>query len=155
MSSPPDRSKQRREYLRRKSLANLSVAATGLFGCFAVIIVMSVVMNLVYVGLPGGSALWYFGVLAVIGAPSLVLMAVMYRLIIQVEKTAAIPYVSPVSERLAHAPAEEILLRSSGELPGTHQEGLLRPAGTVESRGEELLRVAIANDDPHDVGHAP
>jgi hypothetical protein len=72
--------------------------------------------------------------------PFLCISVMLYRLSCsQSQRAASISYVPPVHEQIANLPADEVLVRGSGE-PAAPGELLRAAHDVVETQAEELLR---------------
>jgi hypothetical protein len=159
MKRAPDRKKLRREYLKKKGVAYLSLTLHSLV--FVPAFVFAVVFWLMAIGMAGygvyalmtvahghpyqDNVLWltpaaffFFSALAL--CPSLYALAT-FNEIKDAKKAACLPYVPPVHPNAL--PADEILVRSS-EAPMVAQgEVLLRAARETCAPQEELLRMSV------------
>ena len=147
----PDRKRLRRKYLKMKALG-LSQAATArilhrasvggsvVFGAILISSLLIVVLEL-SLSKPIGSTNFPPGMIAFC-AVGCIVSIVLYRfaqaLQIRAAKLARLPYVPPVTPNTL--PADEILVRSSSELPTVQSAVLLRAAQGIETPKEELLR---------------
>lgn len=141
MTKVPDRTKMRREYLWKKEIAYFRLVLTiGMF-ILCCISVRYVVLRLSHQGTIPKVVL---GV-TLLGVSSLLLVKALSRAKSELVFAVSIPYVPPIHDQIAALPAEEVLLRGSQASPAP-QEELLRPAGKVETRAEELLRSASVGE---------
>ena len=147
----PDRKRLRREYLKMKALG-FSQAATArilhraangggaAFGAILMSSLLILVLELI-MSKPVGSWNYPPGMIAFCAVGCIVSL-LMYRfaqaLQIRAAKLAQLPYVPPVTPNTL--PADEILVRSTSELPTVQSAVLLRMASGIETPREELLR---------------